>query len=246
MYISERPNRQVPVPHKFHPGHEKRISNEFIPSEISRATKNETHIDSKAYTEASFSANKRHASILEKESQPESNLSMSMNPNYGTESEITVNKESVEEGESLRISDFNNESPIRKNRDTSDFDMKNYSDVEIEYTPHKKVTPVKIDPKKSSEKKHKKDESTEKRKQKEDVEDPTDGENPFTPRKLDVGEDYHPIWQSQKVVLAPELIDQDEPPCEDDQLTMKVMNLYFIVIETRIEEGRCTDQEADR
>jgi hypothetical protein len=27
---------------------------------------------------------------------------------------------------------------------------------------------------------------------------------------------------------------------------MKVMNLYFIVIETRIEEGWCTDQEADR
>lgn len=195
MYISERPNRQVPVPHKFHPGHEKRISNEFIPSKI----KNETHTDSKAYTEASFSANKPHASILEKEFEPSSNLSMSMNPNYGIESEIIVN------------------------RDSSAFDMKNYSDVEIEYTPQKQATPVKIDPKKSSEKKSK--ESVDKNKSQEGFEEATEVEDLFTPQKLETDHEDRPIWQSQKVVQSTDLIEQDDSHYEGDKLSMKVRYL---------------------
>lgn len=141
MFPPERPNKVAPVPHTMHPGSNRtnlpnKVANESTDKNANRISKNETNNDSKAATEVSDNTVKR---IPEKVRES----SLSLNPHFGEELEITVNK-SDNEDELIPISDFNNDSPIKNTEEGFDFASLANTDIELEYKEQRKSTPVKL------------------------------------------------------------------------------------------------------
>jgi hypothetical protein len=112
MFPSERPNREIPVPHSLYPMNNERFTNEFTNKDDSRITKNDTNLDSKAVTEVSYNTTKK---LQEKRKS-----STSLDPHYGQELEINVNK-SEHDNDTIPISDSCNESPIKNYDEKFDF-----------------------------------------------------------------------------------------------------------------------------
>ena len=108
-FSSEKPLKNAPVPHQMHPLHQKRFSSDFVNDEVSRATKNESNIDSRAFTDDSFNIKKPQRNSQNKNTRPVKELSVSMPHNYGEEDEITVNKTINDEED-----DENLEEPVNK------------------------------------------------------------------------------------------------------------------------------------
>jgi hypothetical protein len=113
MFPSERPNQEIPVPHSLYPMNNERFTNEFTNKDDSRITKNDTNLDSKAVTEVSYNTTKK---LQEKVRES----STSLDPHYGQELEVNVNK-SEHDNDTLPISDSCNESPIKNTDEKFDF-----------------------------------------------------------------------------------------------------------------------------
>jgi hypothetical protein len=138
-FPAEKPDKEIPVPYKYHPGY-RRLSKEFeVDEEDWKITKSESHIDSKANTNDSFTFTKKPTDDNERHREPTSSAS---HPHFASESEITVNKSDPEEHESLPTEIFQNDSPDVWRKTDSDFDN-NEEDEEYNETPE----PIKLAPK---------------------------------------------------------------------------------------------------
>lgn len=113
MFPSERPNREIPVPHSLYPMNNEGFANDFTNKDDSKITKNDTNLDSKAVTEVSYNTTKK---LQEKVRES----SASLDPHIGQELEINVNK-SEHGNDTLPISGSFNESPIKNVDEKFDF-----------------------------------------------------------------------------------------------------------------------------
>jgi hypothetical protein len=113
MFHSERPNREIPVPHSLYPMNNEGFANDFTNKDDSKITKNDTNLDSKAVTEVSYNTTKK---LQEKVRES----SASLDPHIGQELEINVNK-SEHGNDTLPISGSFNESPIKNVDEKFDF-----------------------------------------------------------------------------------------------------------------------------
>ena len=138
-FPAEKPDKEIPVPYKYHPGY-RRLSKEFNENEEDcKITKNESQIDSKANTNDSFTFTKKPTEETEKHEEPTNAVSQ---PQFGSESEVTVNKSDHEEQEALPTEIFQNDSPDARRKTNSDLD-KDEEEEECNETPE----PIKVVPK---------------------------------------------------------------------------------------------------
>lgn len=134
LVFSERPNEQIPVPHKMEGINQKFMSGCFPDSH--RQVKNESHVDSKYQTEDSFKAEVKEFSAPDQET-PHSRVQSSTSPLEDEFKEETSSwKEIKPEGSALKNSGFNNESPIAKSKsilkDFSDIDMRLNTEIDLD------------------------------------------------------------------------------------------------------------------